>query len=114
METIIVLSLLTISVVTVVECSSASGKTTVNPQIRLAGLILFSWLQMRVLLEIEHFCLLFFKFSAGLIRIRVLLEGESYLRIYGNHSLKKLRFSPRAQSITHSVLKFSRICLKYG
>ena len=56
---------------------------TVNPQIRLAGLILFSWLQMRVLLEIEHFCLLFFKFSAGLIRIRVLLEGESYLKIYG-------------------------------
>ena len=38
---------------------------------------------MRVLLEFEHFCLLIFKFTAGLIRIRVLLEGESYLRIYG-------------------------------
>ena len=39
---------------------------------------------MRVLLEFEHFVLLIFKFTAGLIRIRVLLEGESYLRIYGN------------------------------
>ena len=38
---------------------------------------------MRVLLEIEHFCLLFFKFTAGLIRIRVLFEGRSLSRIYG-------------------------------
>ena len=54
---------------------------TVNPQIRLAGLILFLRLQMRVLLEFGPFCLLFFKLTAGLIRIRVLLEGESYSRI---------------------------------
>ena len=51
---------------------------------RLAGLILLSKLQMRVLLEFGPFCLLFFKLTAGLIRIRVLLEGESYSRIYGN------------------------------
>ena len=68
-------------------------QNTVNPQIRLAGLILFSWNQMRVLLEIEHFCLLFFKFSAGLIRIRVLLEGESYLRIYGTHNCQNNNFN---------------------
>ena len=52
---------------------------------RLAGLILLSRLQMRVLLEFGPFCLLFFKLNAGLIGIRVLLEGESYLRIYGNY-----------------------------
>ena len=62
---------------------NSTGTDTVNPQIRLAGLILFSRFQMRVLLEIEHFCLLFFKLSVGLIRIQVLLEGESYSRIYG-------------------------------
>ena len=64
--------------------------STVNPQIRLAGLILFLRLQMRVLLEFGPFCLMFFKFTAGLIRIRVLLEGESYLRIYGMY-LKPLQ-----------------------
>ena len=56
---------------------------TVNPQMRLAGLILLSRLQMRVLLEFGPFCLLFFNLNAGVIRIRVLLEGKSYLRIYG-------------------------------
>ena len=40
---------------------------------------------MRVLLEFGCFSLLFFEFAAGLIRIRVLFEGESYLRIYGSH-----------------------------
>ena len=39
---------------------------------------------MRVLLEFEQFLPIDFKFTVGLIRIRVLLEGESYLRIYGN------------------------------
>ena len=39
---------------------------------------------MRVLL-FEHFCLLFFWFAEGLIRIRVLFEGESYSRIYVSH-----------------------------
>ena len=39
---------------------------------------------MQVLLEFEHFCLLIFKFTVGLIWIWVLLEGKSYLRIYGN------------------------------
>ena len=56
---------------------------TANPQKRPAGLILSLRVQMRVLLEFRCFYLLFFKFTAGLIIIRVLLEGESYLRIYG-------------------------------
>ena len=34
----------------------------------------------------RHFCLLFFKLSAGLIRMRVLFEGGSLSRIYGMHS----------------------------
>ena len=42
---------------------------------------------MRVLLEFGHFCLLFFKFNAGLIRIRVLFEGGSLSRIYGKYEL---------------------------
>ena len=37
---------------------------------------------MWVLLQFGPFCPLFFKFTAGLKKIRVLLEGESYLRIY--------------------------------
>ena len=56
---------------------------TVNPQKRPAGLILALRVEMRVLLEFGHFCLLFFKFTAGLIRIRVLFEGGSLSRIYG-------------------------------
>ena len=51
---------------------------TVKLLIRLAGLILFSKQKMRVLLEIAHFSLLNLKDIAGLIRIRVLLEGEPY------------------------------------
>ena len=54
------------------------SKVTVNPQIRLEGLILFLWVQMRVLLEFGSFSLLLFEFALG-----VLFEGESYLKIYG-------------------------------
>ena len=54
-----------------------------NPQIRLADLILFPQVQMRVLLEFSSFSLLFFEFAAGLIRIWVLFEGGSLSRIYG-------------------------------
>ena len=56
---------------------------TVNPQKRPAGVILALRVQMRVLLEFGHFCLLFFEFTVGLIRIRVLFEGGSLSRIYG-------------------------------
>ena len=45
---------------------------------RLAGLILFLKLKMRVLLEIGLFYLWKLGIIAGLIRIRVLLEGEPY------------------------------------
>ena len=38
---------------------------------------------MRLLLEIGYFYLLNLKIIAGLIRIRVLLEGEPYLKFYG-------------------------------
>ena len=38
---------------------------------------------IRVWTQFGHFCLLFFKFSAGLIRMRVLFEGGSLSRIYG-------------------------------
>ena len=51
---------------------------TVKLLIRLAGLIIFLKLKMRVLLEIKYFYLLNFKIIAGLIRNRVLLEGEPY------------------------------------
>ena len=54
----------------------------INPQKRPTGLILSLRVKMRVLLEFGYFCLLFFKFTAGLIRIRVLFEGESLSRIY--------------------------------
>ena len=37
---------------------------------------------IRISSEFGHFCLLFFKFSAGLIRMRVLFEGGSLSRIY--------------------------------
>ena len=56
------------------------------PQIkkkRPAVLILSLRVKMLVLLEFGHFCLVFFKFTAGLIRIRVLFEGGSLSRIYG-------------------------------
>ena len=38
---------------------------------------------MQVLLEFGYFCLLFFKFSAGLIRMQVLFASGSLSRIYG-------------------------------
>ena len=38
---------------------------------------------IRILPEFGHFCLLFSKFSAGVIRMRVLFEGGSLSRIYG-------------------------------
>ena len=38
---------------------------------------------MGVLLEFGYFCLLFFKFSAGLIGVQVLFEGGSLSKIYG-------------------------------
>ena len=56
---------------------------TVNHQKRPPGLILSVRVQMRVLLEFGYFYLLFFKFTAGLIRTWVLFEGGSLLRIYG-------------------------------
>ena len=59
---------------------------TVNPKKRPSDRILSLRVQTRVLLEfcrIFVFCLLFFKFAAGLIRMRVLFEGESLSRIYG-------------------------------
>ena len=59
------------------------SKVTVNPQIRLEGLILFLWVQMWVILEFGSFSLLLFEFAAGLVRILVSFEGKSYLRIYG-------------------------------
>ena len=52
-------------------------KDTVKLLKRLAGLILFQVLKMRVLLEIGFFYLLNSKNNAGLIRIWVLSEGES-------------------------------------
>ena len=58
-------------------------QSTVNPQKRPPGPILSLRVQMQVLLEFEYFCLLFFKFTAGLIRIQVLFEGGSLLGIYG-------------------------------
>ena len=42
---------------------------------------------MRVLLEFGCFCLLFIEFTVGLIRIRVLFEGGSILRIYDDQTL---------------------------
>ena len=39
---------------------------------------------IRIWSKFGHFCLLFFKFSAGLVKTRVLLEGGSYSRIHGN------------------------------
>ena len=47
---------------------------TINPQIRIAGLILFLKLQMWVLLEFGSFYLLILNLTAGLIRGRVLFE----------------------------------------
>ena len=58
-------------------------KDTVKLLKRLAGLIIFLKLKMRVLLEIGPFYLLNLGIIAGLIRIRVLLEGEPYLKFYG-------------------------------
>ena len=52
---------------------------------RPAGLIFSMRFKMRVLLEFEYFCLLFFRFSMGLIRIWVLFEGGSLLRIFGKY-----------------------------
>ena len=51
---------------------------------RLAGLILFLRLEMRVLLEIVSFYLLYLKIIVGPIRNLVLLEGEPYKKFYGN------------------------------
>ena len=50
---------------------------TINPQKRPAGLILSLRVKMRLLIEFGYCCLLFFKFTAGLIRIWVLFEGRS-------------------------------------
>ena len=47
---------------------------------------------MRVLLEFGYFCLLFFKFTVGLIRIRVLFKGGSLLRIYGMYECYETNF----------------------
>ena len=55
---------------------------TENPQKRPAGLILSLRVQMRVSLEFWYFCIMFFQFTAGLIKIRVLFEGGSLSRIY--------------------------------
>ena len=41
------------------------------------GSYYFSEVKMQVLLKFGYFCLLFFKFTVGLIRIRVLFKGGS-------------------------------------
>ena len=56
---------------------------TVNPQERLAVLIHFQRLQMRVSLEFGYFSQMFSIIAEGLFRIRVSLEGQSHWRIYG-------------------------------
>ena len=48
------------------------------------GLILSLRVQMWVLLEFGYFFLLFFKITAGLIRIQVLFKDGSLSRIYGS------------------------------
>ena len=63
---------------------------TINPQKTPAGLIISLRVKMRALLKFGYFCLLFFKFTAGIIGIRVLLEGESLSRIYGSFILVTL------------------------
>ena len=60
---------------------------TVKLLIRLAGLILFLRPKMRVSLEIAPFYLLNLNIIAGLIRIRVLLEGEPYQKLYGMYQI---------------------------
>ena len=58
-----------------------SWLNTVNPQKRPADL--FLRIKIRVLLELNYFCQLFFQFPADLIRIWVLFEGSSLSRICG-------------------------------
>ena len=65
--------------------SYSLSQCTVKLSKRLVGLIIFLRLKMRVLLEIGCFSLMNLKDFEGLIRIRVLLEGEPYLKFYGKH-----------------------------
>ena len=62
-------------------------KTKCRKSSRIARFILFSKPQMRVLLEFGPFCLMFFKFSASLIRMGGLFEGGSLSRIYGRYAV---------------------------
>ena len=62
---------------------------------------------IRIWPKFVHFCLLIFKFSVGLIRIRVLFEGGSLLRIYGIYSnifVFRRCFHPVILSLVHSTL----------
>ena len=55
---------------------------------------------MRLLLEIVSFCLLNLTIIAGLIRIRGLLEGEPYSRIYGTTQFRvSSPFQSRSQAV---------------
>ena len=78
-------------------------QNTVNPQKRPVGLILSLRVQMQVLLEfcrILLFFLLFFNFSADLIRMQVLIKGWSLQRIYG------------IQNLLYSTLRC--VCISYN
>ena len=59
---------------------------------------------MRVLSEFGSFYLLSFKFTVGLIRIEVLFEGESFLRINGIHA-SFMNFS-----YVHKTIAFNNQC----
>ena len=54
------------------------------------GVILSLRVKMGFLLEFGYFCLLFFKFTVGLFRIRVLFEGGSLLWIYSSQKASKI------------------------
>ena len=60
---------------------------------------------IRIWPKFRHFCLLFFKFSAGLIRMRVLFEGGSLSRIYGIYLGNKFSFILKATAVYTSLTK---------
>ena len=58
---------------------------------------------IRILVDFCSFYLLFFKFTAGLIRMRVLFEGGSLSRIYG--------MSHFSRDFVTEFLKLAIVCL---
>ena len=89
---------------------------TVNPQKKPAGLILSLRVKMWVLLEFGYFCLLFLKFIVGLIRIRILFEGGSLPRIYGERygigvTLRELKLILKLLPISWASSMFKRVNL---